>query len=204
MKKTITLLFFITLLSFNEVANAQGTLLGEIKMFAGTFAPRGYAFCNGQVLPISGNDALFSLIGTAYGGDGRTTFALPDLRGRAPIHSGGANGAGSAGPGLTTRRLGQIVGNETNTLTVNNLPAHSHTINAITEDGDQSSPTGNFPAGTKLLDGEYASSGTSTTMNSGMVGNTGSGVSVNNMQPSLAINFIIAIDDSVFPFPARN
>ncbi|AXT21215.1 phage tail protein [Flavobacteriaceae bacterium AU392] len=169
-------------------------------MFAGTFAPAGYAFCNGQVLPISGNDALFSLIGTTYGGDGRTTFALPDLRGRAPIHSGD----NSAGPGLTARRLGQTVGSETNTLTVNNLPAHSHTVNAIIEDGDQSSPTGNFPAGTKLLDGEYASNGTSTTMNSGMVSNTGTGASVNNMQPSLAINFIIAIDSGVFPFPARN
>ena len=95
--------------------------LGEISWFAGNFAPRGWAFCDGQLLSISDNQALFSLLGTIYGGDGRTTFALPDMRGRSPMHYG-------SGPGLTPRRVGERGGSETNSLSTANLPSHSHTI----------------------------------------------------------------------------
>ncbi len=112
--------------------------IGEIKMFGGNFAPRGYALCDGQLLPIAQNQALFSLLGTIYGGDGRTTFALPDLRGRAPIHAGG-------GAGLTNRRLGERGGAETNTLVTNQMPSHNHTISVPTTShvADDTQPAGN-------------------------------------------------------------
>src|SRR5690606_2295885 len=180
MKKTMTLLLVVATLSFSYNLSAQEPFLGEIKMFAGTFAPNGWAKCEGQILSISHNSALFSLLGTTYGGDGQTTFALPDLRGRAPLHSG-------QGPGLSDYSLGQQGGTESTTLTVNNLPAHNHTINGIVEDGNSASPTGNFPAGTKLLDPEYSNSGTVTPMNASMVGNTGNSNPINNMQPYLTV-----------------
>jgi len=101
--------------------NSSNPLLAEIMLFAGNFAPRGWAFCDGQLLPIVQNAALFSLLGTTYGGDGRTTFALPDLRGRTAIHPG-------TGAGLSTRRLGERGGSETNTLTIMQMPVHNHTI----------------------------------------------------------------------------
>ncbi|MEQ9567295.1 MAG: tail fiber protein, partial [Pseudomonadales bacterium] len=99
--------------------------VGEIRMFAGNFAPRGWAYCDGQLLAVSQNDALFSLLGTIYGGDGRTTFGLPDMRGRIPLHAG-------TGPGLSPRRLGSKSGSEKETLTVNQLASHSHGFNANT------------------------------------------------------------------------
>lgn len=97
--------------------------VGEIRMFAGTFAPRGWAYCDGQLLAVSQNDVLFSLLGTIYGGDGRTTFGLPDLRSRIPLHQG-------IGPGLSPRRLGSRGGSESETLTANQLPSHSHDFHA--------------------------------------------------------------------------
>jgi len=195
MKKFIAISSIIFLLCLTDVANAQDEpLIGEIKMFGGNFAPRGWALCDGQLLAISQNNALFSILGTTYGGDGRTTFGLPDLRGRTPIHAGN-------GPGLTTRRLGAKSGSETNTLLVGDLPSHSHTINAVMEDGNQSLPTGNLPAGTKLLDTEYSDAGGNTTMNAAMVNSTGNGTAVNNMQPYLTVNYIIAL---VGIFPSRN
>ncbi len=111
--------------------------VGEIRMFAGNFAPRGWAFCDGQLLAVSQNDALFSLLATVYGGDGRTTFGLPDLRGRIPIHAG-------TGPGLSPRRLGAKFGTEEETLTVNQLPSHSHTLQVSTAAATQNSPSGEF------------------------------------------------------------
>ena len=104
--------------------------VGEIRMFAGNFAPRGWAFCDGQLLATSQNDALFSLLGTIYGGDGRTTFGLPDLRGRIPVHAG-------TGPGLSPRRLGAKAGAEKVTLTVNELPSHTHDLVASNQAGNQ-------------------------------------------------------------------
>jgi microcystin-dependent protein len=194
MKKFITLLFLLLALGFSNNTLAQEPYLGEVRMFAGNFAPNGWAKCEGQLLSIAENSALFSLLGTTYGGDGQTTFALPDFRGRAPIHSG-------QGPGLSNYFIGQQGGTESTTLTVNNLPAHNHTINGVLEDGNSASPTGNFPAGTKLLDPEYANSGTVTPMNASMVGNTGGSMPVNNMQPYLTITYIIALQGI---YPSQN
>ena len=112
--------------------------VGEIRMFAGNFAPRGFAFCDGQLLAISQNDALFALLGTTYGGDGRTTFALPDLRGRVPVHAG-------SGPGLTRRTLGQRAGSEQETLTLSQIPAHNHNMRALDKPGGKA--TGENAAG---------------------------------------------------------
>ena len=113
--------------------------VGKIRMFAGNFAPRGWAFCDGQLLAVSQNDALFSLLGTIYGGDGRTTFGLPDLRGRIPIHAG-------TGPGLSPRSLGNKAGTEIETLTVNQIPSHTHSWQATSDDAQDRSPIGNAPA----------------------------------------------------------
>ena len=106
-----------------ESSMSAEPFIGEISMFAGNFAPRGWAFCEGQLLPIAQNQSLFSILGTTYGGDGRTTFGLPDMRGRVSIHPG-------TGPGLTNYRLGNKGGSETTTLTTNQLPSHNHTISA--------------------------------------------------------------------------
>jgi len=162
-------------------------------MFAGNFAPRGWAKCEGQLLAINQYNALFSILGTRYGGDGHTTFALPDLRGRVAIGSG-------TGPGLTPRSLSQRSGSETNMLTVANLPAHNHSINAVTADGNTSVPGGNLPAGTKLLDKEYSDATATTTMNATMVSSTGGGQAVNNMQPYLTVTYIIALQ-GIYPTP---
>src|SRR5512140_216933 len=112
--------------------------IGEIVMFAGNFAPRSWALCNGQLLPIAQNTALFSILGTTYGGDGRTTFALPDLRGRVPVHPG-------QGPGLSNYVLGEMAGTENTTLLINNMPAHNHTLNAVSDAGDTAAPAGALP-----------------------------------------------------------
>lgn len=181
--------------------------IAEIIMFGGNFAPRGWAFCNGQLLPIAQNTALFSLIGTIYGGDGRTTTALPDLRGRTPVSAG-------SGPGLQTFRQGQRGGSETTTLTSITLPSHSHTVTyadtkmgqgAHTGGGDDSNPQGRYPSNS---DGEdlYSNSATGTmgaaTVNAvTTVPNQGAGQSFSNMQPVLAVNFIIAITGT---FPSRS
>lgn len=186
MKKT--LLFSLLLcIAVSFSSQAQDPYVGEIRMFAGNFAPQGWAKCEGQLLSIAQNTALFSLLGTTYGGDGQTTFGLPDLRGRVPIGPGN-------GPGLQPVTLGQKSGTNTNTITVANMPQHNHTINAVAADGNQSTPQGNLPAGTKFLDPEYsdASSGY-IQMNSNMVNDAGSGQPVNNMQPSQSVTFIIAL-----------
>ena len=172
--------------------------IGEIQFFGGNFAPRGWAFCDGQLLPIAQYQALFSILGTTYGGDGRTTFALPDMRGRLPIHKGN-------GPGLTPRNLGEIGGSETNTLAVNQMPAHSHTLNANSGSARTSAPTNNTLARTRSdlrsYDSVSASKPADAQLASSSVGNTGSSAPINNMQPSLAINCIIALEGV---FPPRN
>ncbi|MEM6455610.1 MAG: tail fiber protein [Acidobacteriota bacterium] len=166
--------------------------VGEVRMFAGNFAPRGWAFCDGQLLAVSQNDALFSLLGTIYGGDGRTTFGLPDLRGRIPIHPG-------SGPGLSPRRLGAKSGSENETLTVNQLPSHSHTLqatnNPATEEAPQSRVLGQ---GADIIFQSGAVSGDS--MNTGSITNTGGSRSHSNLMPTLCINFIIAL---VGIYPSR-
>jgi microcystin-dependent protein len=162
-------------------------------MFAGNFAPRGYLFCQGQLLPISQNTALFSLLGTTYGGNGTSNFAVPDLRGRAPIHQG-------QGAGLSPYVVGQPGGSETATLFQANMPSHSHSINAVAKTGNSTTPAGNLPAiGGKP---EYYSTGSAnTTMNASMVGPTGSSTPFSILSPYLAISYIIAITGI---FPTRN
>ena len=168
--------------------------IGEIQMFGGTFAPRGWAFCNGQLLPVSQNDALFSLLGTIYGGDGRTTFALPDLRSRVPIHQG-------QGPGLSSRTIGQRLGAERDTLTINTMPSHAHTMQASANPATLTSPAGSVLAestpGTTMYD---ANDQIDATLYSGVVSYTGGGQSHNNIMPYLAVNFIIAL---VGIYPSR-
>ncbi|WP_375579649.1 tail fiber protein [Marivirga tractuosa] len=121
MQPYLTLNYVIALQGVFPSRSGLDPFLAEVMIFAGNFAPRGWAFCNGQLLPISSYSAVFSLVGTTYGGDGRTTFALPDLRGRAPIHFG-------SGPGLSSKTLGQKGGQETTTLTTNQMPSHTHNI----------------------------------------------------------------------------
>ncbi|MBT8303765.1 MAG: tail fiber protein [Bacteroidia bacterium] len=165
-------------------------------MFGGNFAPQGWAECNGQLLSIAQNSALFSILGTTYGGDGETTFGLPDLRGRVPMHQGN-------GPGLTPRPLGLKSGSESTTLNSNNLPQHSHPAFGVSEEGSVSAPTGGYLANTKLLDGEYAATGTATQMNSGMIGvNSTSNQPVDVVQPFQTVTFIIALQ-GVFPSQSR-
>ena len=167
--------------------------VGEIRMFAGNFAPRNWALCDGQLLPVSQNDALFSLLGTIYGGDGRTTFGLPDLRGRLPVHQG-------TGPGLTPRPIGQRSGQETVTLTTNQLPAHGHALNASAESADATQAAGNLPAQT--AEDAFSASAVGTTLSSAAIASGGGGgTSHPNVQPFLCINFIIAL---VGVYPSRS
>lgn len=169
--------------------------IAEIKMFAGNFAPRGFAFCDGQLLAISQNTALFSLVGTIYGGDGRTTMGLPDLRGRFPMHPG-------SGPGLTPRQLGQKSGTETNTLTASNMPPHSHSVNppANAGEGQKVEPDAGYPAAGEEPTKPYAPS-SDTSLAAYNTGNAGGGLPVNNMPPFQCVYFIIAL---VGIYPSRN
>ena len=164
--------------------------VGEIRMFAGTFAPRGWALCDGQLLAVSQNDALFSLFGTIYGGDGRTTFGLPDLRGRIPIHQG-------QGPGLSQRRLGQKGGTEVETLTLGETPVHSHRFQASSESADLASPQAAVPAQSALVDA-YIQDAASAGLNASAIQNTGGSQSHNNLQPFVCINFIVALS-GIYP-----
>ena len=170
--------------------------VAEIRIFAGNFAPRGWAFCNGQLLPISQNTALFSLIGTTYGGDGRSTTALPNLQGRAPMHPG-------RGPGLTSRRLGQRGGVEMVSLTEAQMPNHSHTLRGANENGEQGSLTNNVVLGRARGGTPYQNNTSSNvvSMNERSLQNDGGSQSHNNMQPYIAINFIIAL---VGLYPSRS
>jgi microcystin-dependent protein len=161
-------------------------------MFGFNFAPDGWALCNGMLLPINQNTALFSLLGTTYGGDGRSTFALPNLQGRVPIHQG--NGAG-----LSPYVIGQIGGSEDTTLTVDELPAHSHSVKADNGVGKFARPAANFPA--RSSDEAYAAASDGTTMNPGMIADTGSGQPFSNIQPYLVVSFCIALAGI---YPSRN
>ncbi|MCW3786698.1 phage tail protein [Plebeiibacterium sediminum] len=193
--KKLLLLFSISLLTSGIFA--QEAMIGEIRMFAGNFAPRGWALCDGQLLSISQNTALFSILGTTYGGDGRTTFALPDLRGRVPMHAG-------SGTNLTSRSLGQKTGSETNTLNITQIPSHTHSVtvtNPVYDDeANSDDPTGRYPAvsGENMYSDETNTNGATPEIT---IGNAGGSQPVNNMQPSLTINFIIATSGV---FPSRN
>ncbi len=166
--------------------------IAEIKMFGGNFAPRNFAFCNGQILAIAQNTALFSLLGTTYGGNGQTTFALPDLRNRAPLHPG-------QGPGLSDRLLGETGGEDNHTLTTQEMPAHTHTVNASTTGAPSTSPTNRFPGQVPTLN--LYGTATDATMAAGSVATVGGGLPHENRQPFLYVNFIIALQGV---FPSRN
>ena len=165
--------------------------IAEIRMFAGNFAPSRWALCDGQLLPISQNTALFSLLGTTYGGDGRTTFGLPDLRDRSPIHF-------QQGPGLSDRSLGETGGAATVALTPAQLPAHTHGARAAL------SPTSNAPSADVSLSPSgggapvYKALSHPTAMAAQTLSAAGSSLPHNNMQPYLGVNFIIALQ-GVFP-----
>ena len=182
---------------------AQQGFLGEIRLFAGNFAPRSWAFCEGQLLAISQNTALFSILGTTYGGDGRTTFGLPDLRGRAPVSQG-------TGPGLSTHRLGQRGGTEHETLNTTQLPSHHHNLSTgvmtvgVEGKGTTTIETasGNFKG--NVTGGFRSVGGGGTLANGAIQGNStnvGGNLSHTNMQPYLAIHYIVALQGT---FPSRN
>lgn len=171
--------------------------IGEIRIFAGNFAPKDWAFCHGQLLSISSNAALFSILGVQYGGDGKTTFALPDLRGRAPMHQG-------SGAGLTPRTIGAEEGNPTVTLTQNEIPAHTHLPQAVNETGATNNPQGavwaQAPQQGKFIkkDTPLYHATVDTTMNILSLTTAGNGLPHNNMQPYLGVHFIISLT-GIFP-----
>jgi microcystin-dependent protein len=167
--------------------------VGEIKMFAGNFAPRGYAYCDGQLLAVSQNDALFSLYGTIYGGDGKTTFGLPDLRGRIPLHQG-------QGPGLSERRLGSKGGAENVTLTLNQLPSHRHYVDGSNNMATKETLNGNVLAGSQGGNFYHSDVSTSAQLENGVIANTGGSRSHTNLMPTLCIHFIVAL---VGIYPSR-
>ena len=168
--------------------------LGMIIIVPYNFAPRGWAFCNGQILPIAQNTALFSLIGTTFGGNGQTTFALPDLRGRWPNSSG-------QGPGLSSYDLGQVGGSETTTITVNQMPGHNHnsTSPAVLTDGNSPDPAAGavFAAGTNI----YRVAAATVQMSPTPTSLTGGSQPTPILQPYLTLNYCIALEGI---FPSRN
>ena len=170
--------------------------IGEIRMFGGNFAPAGWAFCDGQLMPISENDALFILIGTTYGGDGQETFALPDLRSRSPIHMGTA-ASGS------TYQLGENGGVEEVTLTVQQIPSHNHAATFATV-GQVASPSNALlsqAASTQAGIRIYSTNAQNTTMSPQTLASTGGSQPHTNIQPTLAVNFIISLFGL---FPSQN
>lgn len=178
--------------AFNSTLKAQvEPYLGQIIFVPYSRVPNGWAECNGQLMSISQNTALFSLLGTTFGGDGVNTFALPDMRGRSMIGQG-------QGPGLSNYVVGQNGGSESVTLLSSQMPAHSHTINAVTSEGNENTPTGNLPADTKILDKEYSSSTANTTMKATMVNPTGGNLPHENRSPFIAIRCLIALQ-GVYP-----
>jgi microcystin-dependent protein len=162
--------------------------IGEIRMFAGNFAPAGWAFCSGQFLPISQNDALFALLGTTYGGDGQSTFALPDLRGRVPVHQGSGFTPGQAG------------GEEQVTLTVNQIAGHGHPLMGTMSLSNDSSPKNNVLAQSNTFD-PYQTTAGSIAMAPQSISSVGGSQPHTNLQPYLCINFIIALEGI---FPSQN
>lgn len=163
--------------------------IGEIRIFAGNFAPAGWNFCDGAMLPISQFQALFALIGTTYGGDGQQTFALPDLRGRVPVHQG-------QGPGLSNRVIGESGGTESVTLTVAQIPAHNHSLRATSALSSGAAGAGGVLAATAV--NMYGTAAPATPMATQAVGAQGGSQPHNNMAPFLGINYIIALF-GVFP-----
>ncbi len=172
--------------------------VAEIRIFAGNFAPTGWAQCNGQLMPISQNTALFSLLGTTYGGDGKSTFALPNLQGSAPMQQG-------QGPGLSLRDLGESGGEQTVTLLQTEMPSHSHTFTCATDRGNTTTAASSYlatgaagPPNQAIKGTMYSSNATNAQMNPSSLSITGGNLPHNNMMPYLGLTFIIALQ-GVFP-----
>jgi microcystin-dependent protein len=165
--------------------------VGEIRMFGGNFAPAGWMFCDGSILPISEYDTLFNLIGTTYGGDGQQTFALPDLRGRVPVHQG-------QGPGLSNYTLAQTGGVETVTLTQNMIPIHTHTPNG-SNTGNGDNPNNSFWANT-ATGKAYSAAPPAVQMNAATIAATGGSQPHDNMIPFLCVSYIISLF-GIYPSP---
>lgn len=173
------------------------SFIGDIRLFAGEFAPRGWKFCDGSVLSISVYDTLFALIGTTYGGDGQSTFALPDLRGRVPVGQG-------AGPGLTSRLIGQSFGSENVTLLATQMPQHTHTLNATTAAAASPQAAGHLFAQTgadKCYGPPPGTDPQPQTLAANAVSAAGGSQPHNNIMPTMAVNYIIAVEGV---FPSRN
>ena len=168
--------------------------LAEIRIFAGNFAPTGWATCDGQILPITQNTALFSLLGTTYGGNGTSTFALPNLQGRVPVHPG-------QGPGLSAYSLGQSGGVESVTLLASEMPQHAHGLVANSALGEASGPANNVHGLASAGNAIYATSAPNTPMNPAALDPTGGGQPHNNMQPYQVLTYIIALQGV---YPPRN
>ncbi len=169
--------------------------IGEIMLFAGNFPPQGYAFCDGQLLSIAQNTALFSILGTTYGGNGQTTFGLPDLRGRVPLHVGG-----SAGPGQPVYNLGEMSGESSHTLQNVEMPAHSHVAFVDSGNGTQSSPAGALPARDPSGSPAYGTNAVASAAGNA-IGVSGASAPHNNMPPYTGLNYCIALFGI---FPPRN
>jgi microcystin-dependent protein len=170
----------------------SGPYVGEIRMFAGNFAPAGWLFCNGAPLPISENEVLFQIIGTTYGGDGEETFNLPNLQSRIPIHQG-------TGPSGTTYILGEAGGVESVTLTVNQIPSHTHPAIGAAVTGDQTSADNALPANSVTIT-PYLNTSPDAAFNAAAIAPVGGSQPHDNMQPYLCINFIISLF-GVYPSP---
>jgi microcystin-dependent protein len=171
----------------NEGGRVGTPFMSEVKIISWNFAPKGWAFCNGQFLPINQNQALFSLLGTMYGGNGQTTFALPDLRGRTAIHQGQGFQEGQPG------------GEEFHTITQNETPTHIHFMSAVTEVGNTTAPSGNWLA--RSATEPYRPLSSPTTMHPSSITNIGGSQAHENRQPFLVLNFVIALQGA---FPSRN
>lgn len=196
----VRILMLVT--GFVNKAHAQDPYLGEIRIFAGNYAPNGWAKCEGQLLPISQNQALFAILGTYYGGNGTTNFALPDLRGRLPMGQG-------TGPGLTNTVIGEQQGTESVTLTSANIPPHNHLVQVYNGAGTLDSLTNGssvaFPSLVQNPDlsrsNAFTNNAPNTTLNPATITTAGSGTTpVNNKQPTLTLTYIIATQ-GIFPSP---
>lgn len=199
MKKFLILIMLLIPMIF--IAKAQDQFVAEIRIFSGNFAPKGWAFCNGQLLSISQNTALFSLLGTTYGGDGKTTFALPNLNGRVPIEAG-------QGPGLSIRDLGETGGEESVTLLSSEIPAHSHIVTngstalpANNGIGNLDTPSESYPATSSKSYSSTSNATMNTTGTTATVDPAGGNLPHNNLQPYLTLRYIIALQGI---YPPRN
>lgn len=188
---TLAITVLLGMVSASFKAQATDPFLGQIAFVPYNFVPKNWAECNGQLLSISQNQALFALLGTTYGGNGTTHFALPDMRGRVLVHNG-------MGPGLSPYAMGQMGGSESVTLTTQQMPTHSHSVMAVTSEGNQNTPTNNLPADTKTLDKEYSDANANTTMKPGMITPTGGSQPHENRPPYVTLKCIISLT-GVFP-----